>query len=373
MAALARRHGLEPALAMRRAMNDTVVEVGRIADAERIDCHYLAGGTVRLARTQAQLARSRTQVRRDAEFGHVDGLTLLSAGEATARVGATGVHGAVYVPHCARIHPARLVRGLALAVERRGGRIAEQTSAVSVAAGTVVTDRGTVRARHVIRATEAWTATLRGSERDVVPVYSLMIATEPLPDAFWSRAGLAAGETFNDQRHLIIYGQRTADGRFAFGGRGAPYHFGSRIDPTSDWVPAVFSALRRTLLHLFPDLAGHRFTHAWGGPLGVPRDWHASVGLDPATGMGWAGGYVGDGVGTANLSGRTLADLVLGQDTELTRLPWVRHRSPRWEPEPLRWLGVNGGLRAMAFADVEERITSRPSVMARLMAPLLGQ
>ncbi len=91
-----------------------------------------------------------------------------------------------------------------------------------------------------------------------------------------------------------------------------------------------------------------------------------------ATGLGWAGGYVGDGVGTTNLAGRTLRDLVLGHETELTRLPWVGHRSRRWEPEPLRWLGVNVGLRAMTLADAEERLTGRPSRIARAMAPLLG-
>jgi glycine/D-amino acid oxidase-like deaminating enzyme len=130
--------------------------------------------------------------------------------------------------------------------------------------------------------------------------------------------------------------------------------------------------LRATLVEMLPPLAGARFTHAWGGALGVPRDWVASVGLDRTTGLAWAGGYVGDGVAASNLAGRTLADLVLGRATPLTRLPWVGHRSRRWEPEPLRWLGVNAGLRAMALADVEERLTGHPSRIARLMAPLTG-
>ena len=63
---------------------------------------------------------------------------------------------------------------------------------------------------------------------------------------------------------------------------------------------------------------------------------------------------------------------MLGRDTDLTRLPWVGHRSKRWEPEPLRWLGINAGLRAMTVADAEERVTRRPSVIAKAMAPLLG-
>jgi glycine/D-amino acid oxidase-like deaminating enzyme len=229
-----------------------------------------------------------------------------------------------------------------------------------------------VRAPYVVRATEGFTPRLPGLERAVVPVYSLIIATEPLPSAVWDEIGLARRETFSDHRHLIIYGQRTADDRLVFGGRGAPYHLRSRISPAFDRDPRVFAALHATLLDLFPVLKGTRFTHAWGGPLGIPRDWCASVGLDRDTGLAWAGGYVGDGVSTTNLAGRTLTDLILDRSTELTALPWVGHRSPSWEPEPLRWLGINAGLRAMTLADAEESLTGRPSLVARAMAPLLG-
>jgi glycine/D-amino acid oxidase-like deaminating enzyme len=204
-----------------------------------------------------------------------------------------------------------------------------------------------------------------------VPVYSLIIATEPLPAEVWEQIGLRRRETFSDHRHLIIYGQRAPDDRLVFGGRGAPYHFGSRIRPSYDRVPRVFSDLHATLLDLFPAVGGAAITHRWGGALGISRDWTASVGLDRATGVGWAGGYVGDGVTTTNLAGRTLADLVLGRDTELTRLPWVGHRSRAWEPEPLRWLGINAGLRAMTWADREEAWTGRASRVARLVSPLI--
>ncbi len=372
VSALARRHGRERALAMRRAMNGCVEEVGRVAAAEGIDCDYLQGGTVSLARTAVQLNRARRAVTSDAAFDGVDGVELLDAEQAREHLGATRVLGGTYTPHCARIHPARLARGLAEAVERRGGRIAEGTRALRIEAGRVVTDRGTVRAAHVVRATEAWTSHLPGSERAVIPVYSLIVATEPLPASFWAEVGLARGQTFNDERHLIIYGQRTADDRLVFGGRGAPYHRGSRIEPGFDRDEQVFGSLRATARELFPALSASSFTHAWGGPLGIPRDWHAGVGLDRSTGIGWAGGYVGDGVGTANLAGRTLADLIRGVDSDLVALPWVNHRSPRWEPEPLRWLAVNAGLRTMTLADAEERLTRRESVLARLMAPMLG-
>jgi glycine/D-amino acid oxidase-like deaminating enzyme len=269
------------------------------------------------------------------------------------------------------LHPARLVRGLAEAVERRGVTIHERTRVTRIEPGAAVTEHGTVRAATVVRATEGYTSQLAGHRRAVAPVYSLVIATEPLSPATWDEIGLARRETFSDHRHLIVYGQRTADDRLVFGGRGAPYHLGSRIRPAYDRDEKVFAGLYSTLLDLFPVLAGTRVTHAWGGALGIPRDWTASVGLDRTTGLAWAGGYVGDGLSTTNLAGRTLRDLVLGRDTDLTRLPWVGHRSNDWEREPLRWLGINAGLRAMTFADAEESVTRSPSLVARIVSPLL--
>ena len=235
-----------------------------------------------------------------------------------------------------------------------------------------MTEHGIARARIIIRATEAWTARLPGTRRAIAPVYSLMIATEPLDARFWAEVGLDRGQTFADGRHLIVYGQRTADDRIAFGGRGAPYHAGSAIRADFDRDARVADRLRTALVELLPGAADATVTHTWGGPLGIPRDWHASVGLDTETGIGWAGGYVGDGVATTNLAGRTLADLVTGVDSPHTRLPWVGHRSPDWEPEPLRWAGITAGLRGAALADVEERVTGRESRIARVLAPLLG-
>jgi glycine/D-amino acid oxidase-like deaminating enzyme len=378
LAKLARLADKDAAAAMQRAMHATVDEVGRVAQAEGIDCHWAKGGTVMLARSPVQLERAQAEVDEAREFGFgEDDLRLLTAAEATSLAAAEGVVGGTFTPHCAAIHPARLARGLFAAIQRAGVSVYERTPVLSLAPGQVITRSGTVRARYVIRATEGYTPRLPGLRRAIVPVYSLMIATEPLPAAVWDQIGLAARPTFGDLRHLIIYGQRTADGRFAFGGRGAPYHFGSSIRPGYDQVPAVFAALQRTLTELFPVLGDVLGTvpvsHHWGGPLGIARDWCASVGLDRDTGLGWAGGYVGDGVGTTNLAGRTLADLVTGTDSELTRLPWVGHRSPDWEPEPLRWLGVNAGLRTMNLADYEEARTGRPSRAAAFMGRFLGE
>ena len=373
LAKLTRMAGRDAAIAMYRAMQQTVDEVGRVAAAEGIDCDWAKGGTVHLARSATQLERARAEIAEAREFGFgEEDLRLLTAGEARERAEATDVLGATYTPHCAAIHPARLVRGLAEAVRRRGVAVHEATRVTEIAPGILRTTRGTVRAQHVIRATEGYTPRLPGLERAIAPVYSLMIATEPLPEETWDQIGLAGRPTFADYRHMVIYGQRTADGRLAFGGRGAPYHLGSAIRPGFDRVPAVFDMLRHTLADLFPVLANAKVTHTWGGPLGVPRDWCASVGVDPATGLGWAGGYVGDGVSTTNLAGRTLADLILGTGSDLTRLPWVNHHSPRWEAEPLRWLGMNTGRHVMSWADRREPRTGRQSRAAQAFGRFLG-
>jgi glycine/D-amino acid oxidase-like deaminating enzyme len=374
LARLERMSDRAGAIAMQRAMHETVDEVGRVAAAEGIDCHWAKGGTVMLARSPLQLERAREEVEeaRAYGFGQED-LRLLSPAEASTMVAATSVQGGTYTPHCAAIHPSRLVRGLADVLRQQTGvSIFERTEVQEIHPGRIVTRLGTARARYVIRATEGYTPAMAGFKRAVAPVYSLMIATEPLPDAIWDEIGLTGRPTFGDLRHLIIYGQRTADGRFAFGGRGAPYHLGSSVRPSFDRVPAVFAELRRTLAELFPVLGDVRVTHSWGGPIGIARDWCASVGLDPETGIGWAGGYVGDGLSTTNLAGRTLADLITGADSELIRLPWVGHRSPEWEPEPLRWLGLNAGLKVMDLADRSEARTGRPSRVAGFMDRLTG-
>jgi glycine/D-amino acid oxidase-like deaminating enzyme len=368
---IARRHGRQAALSMLEALRDTVHEVGRATESAAIDCGFHRGGTLVLARSDAQVARAGAEVRHAEQWGL--GTRWLDAAEATERLAASRVAGATANPHCARVHPRRLVDGLAATVVNRGALLVEGARASTIEPGRVVlVDGRELHGRHVIRATEGWTPQLSGQRRTVAPVYSLMVATEPLTDDEWAGIGLEGREVFADHRHVIIYGQRTLDGRLAFGGRGAPYHFGSRVRPEFDQEARVFEDLRATLRDLLPQLGGTTFTHAWGGPLGIARDWQPSVGHDASTGLGWAGGYVGDGVAASNLAGRTLADLVTGRATALTQLPWVGHRSRRWELEPLRWVGINAGLRLAQAADREEAHTGRPARVGRLLEALTG-
>ncbi|MGW7754540.1 NAD(P)/FAD-dependent oxidoreductase [Streptomyces violaceusniger] len=367
--ALAKEYGHDAATAQYAAMRGAVSEVVAVAAAEGVDADIAHSGTVVLARSEPQLGRARMEAVEAEPFGL--GLSLLDASQARSMVHAEGILGATFTPHCAAVNPAKLVRSLARVAEDRGALIFERTAATRIEPGRVRTGRGTVHADVVVQATEGYTPTLAGLRRTIAPVYSMVIATEPLPEATWERIGLAERQTFSDYRHMIIYGQRSVENRLVLGGRGAPYHFGSSTHPNHDHQAALHATLRHTMVELFPALHKAHITHQWGGPVGITRDWHASVGL--TDGLAWAGGYVGDGVSTANLAGRTLTDLILNRQSDLTTLPWVGHHSPRWEPEPLRWLGIRAGTATMAFADAYENRTGRPSRLATLMAKLTGQ
>lgn len=371
--ALARASSRDEAVRMKRTMIAAIDEVERVANLEGWDIRFARGGTIVAARTPVQWESAQEEVTsaRSWGFGEED-MRLLNAREAAEHMQATDVLGGTYTPHCAALDPARLVRQLAASVVRSGVAIYEHTPATSIERGAVHTTRGTVRAEVVVRATEGYTRTLKGHARTLAPVYSMMLATEPLSPDTWAAIGLARRQTFSDGRNLIIYGQRTGDDRIAFGGRGAPYAFGSRISPDQDRNAAVHRALWDVLVDMLPAVAGASVTHTWGGPLGVPRDWWASCGFDRASGLAWSGGYVGDGVTTTNLGGRTLADLITGTESELTTLPWVGHKSRAWEPEPFRWLATNAGVRVMTSADRIEARTGRRSLRAKLMVRKLG-
>jgi len=356
--ALARAHGRRPAVDLYRAMFATVGEVVSFAGPDIAH----RGGTISLARSPAQHARLTAEAAELAGFGiGDDDVRLVGRSEAEATCNATGVSGGLFSPHCAAVHPLALAHALADDVARRGVTIVEGCALERVTPGSgrgrrllAVTTAGPVCADVVVLATEAYTASLPGRRRELLPLYSMMIGSEPLDDEQWAAIGLGDRTTFGDARRTVIYGQRTADGRLAFGGRGAPYHLGSRVEDRFDHDERVRRHLGATVAELFPSLGGVRFPFHWGGALGVPRDWHPFVRFDPASGLAAAGGYVGDGVATANLAGRTLADLILGRDTDLTRLCWVGHRARRWEPEPLRWLGVHLAAVAARKADAAD-------------------
>jgi glycine/D-amino acid oxidase-like deaminating enzyme len=360
---LVTRFGMERFTHQRHVLERSVGELGESARGDGIDAHFFQGGTVVVARNEVQAHRLRDSVEKSRQLGvAASDLAWLEKSEADQRATLSNSLGATYTPHCARIHPARLVRGLSDVDESLGVQIFENTNVTRILPGTgsrqpeVVTVGGSVHADFVVRATEGYTPTLPGERRTVAPFYSLMIATEPLPDSFWDEVGFAHHETFADDRRLIIYGQRTKDNRFAFGGRGASYHFGSTVEQRFDSDGRVFTMLEAMLRELFPTMNG-AVTHRWGGPLAMPRDQTPSVLVDFNTGVASAGGYTGDGVVLSRVASIALADLLTSPDTEtdFTRLSFVQHHSRRWEAEPLRWLGINSAIRLATMADRTEQ------------------
>ena len=273
---------------------------------------------------------------------------------------------------CQEMLPAMI--GLADAVERSGVRIVEGTEVLSYTSGQVITAKGTVTAPVILRGTEGFTATLKGHKRDWLPLNSAQIATAILPPEVWAKIGWDGHELIGDLNNSYCYCQRTREGRITVGARGVPYKFGSKMDKNGAPDAETIRRLTEVLHRYFPQAAAYPIEHAWCGVIGVPRDWCATVGFDKATGLGWAGGYVGVGVSTSNLAGRTLADLVLGKDTEITRLPWVNRRVRVWEREPFRWLGVHTMYTLLRLADRrEERLGIGPSRFAKFGNWLTGR
>ena len=371
---LTRRFGKEATRDLLLEMRGAVDEIGRVAGAEGIDAQYFRGGQLRIARGQAQVPGIQAAYESARSLGMEEDLVLLDAGETAERIRVSGARGSLFNPHCATVHPARLARGLAGAVERLGGEIFEGTTVTDFETGAsprLVTDVGEVHAGAVVLAGEAYLARLPKLRREVLPIYSLIVLTEPLSEARWAEIGWEGRECVASNRYTVDYLSRTADGRILFGGRGAPYHYGSRIRDDFDLHHPTHEMLRRTAREWFPALEGARFTHAWGGPLAMPRDWMPTMSYDPAKGLATARGYTGQGVATANLSGRTLAGLILGQDTAVTRLPTVNHETRPWEPEPLRWLGARYVQRGLMKADDHAERTGEPPT-GKTLAERLG-
>lgn len=338
-------------------------EVGAVLQREGIDCDYRKGGVLYCA---ARYPEQQTSLREYLHELHGEGLTQhdyrwLEPADLAAQLRVANPYGAIYSPHCATIQPAKLVRGLARCVEALGVEIYEQSRVTDWQPGLVRTAHGSVRADWVVPAVEGYAASLPPLGRYQLPVQSLIVATEPLPADVWAQIGLDRGQAFSEASRQVTYGQRTADDRLVFGARGG-YRFGGQL--RSDFnLTTDERELRRYLFgELFPQLRNVRLTHAWGGNLGMARHFHPHMLRDRKNGIALAGGYGGEGVGASNLGGRTLADLILGQDSQLTRQPWVMSDShigqlSGWEPEPCRWLGYNAIIRSFVH---EDRVLADP-------------
>ncbi|MFS0705105.1 NAD(P)/FAD-dependent oxidoreductase [Cellulomonas sp. 179-A 9B4 NHS] len=300
-AAVAFDHGDRAARDLSAALRDAVVEVGGVVAAEEVDVRFAYGGLVRLARTGPAVGRLAAAVADAARRG--DDLQLLDPVAAVDRVRADGVLAAAWTPDAAHVDPLRLVRGLAHVVEARGGRVAERTRALRVAPRAVVTAQGTVRARQVVLTGGA--LAVAGSPTAVVRRRTQVLATDPLPPRAWAALALRAGTTVVEDRHRPLTLVRTSDDRLVAAGP----------EDVLERVPA-----------LLPDLGPHAVRHVWDAPVTVARGGRRTVGADASAGLAWSAGGDRDtheGAAVTNLAGRVLADLLVGADSPLVRLPWV--------------------------------------------------
>jgi glycine/D-amino acid oxidase-like deaminating enzyme len=363
---LARLHGEDAAKAMQQATYDAVDEVGRALADAGIDGGFHKGGELLVARGRHGEPGLVEAYEEYARFGFGDRYRLLSGDEARARVNIAGVTRGLHTDSAAVVHPGRLTRGLARHVESLGVTIHEGTAVTAfrprdaTGRAALVTARGEVRAPVIVLAGEAYLTELPQLHRQLVPLWSLIVLTEPVSDAAWAEIGWGNREVVASTRLSIDYLSRTEDGRILFGGRGAPYRFGSPIRPEYDRHGPTHDRLKGFVREWFPMLRDIRFTHEWGGPLGMPRDWHPTMAYDERSGIATARGYVGHGVSTTNLAGRVLTDLVTGARTPLTALPLVNHRSRDWEIEPFRWLGVRYAQWAVGRIDARAERTGVP-------------
>ncbi|MGH3661771.1 MAG: NAD(P)/FAD-dependent oxidoreductase [Micromonosporaceae bacterium] len=387
--------GKDGVVDLQRACFEAIDEVLALMRRHGHDVDAVRGGYLQVARTPAELRRVHRAVAADREWGLTEAdVRMLDAEQLRERVRVRGALGAQFSPHNATLNPAKLVTALAAIVEAAGVAIYEGTRASAISPGEVATDRGRVRADVVLRATEGYTPGLPRGARELLPMNSSMIATEPIPEERWEALGWQGREGLSGASHRYFYAQRTADNRIALGGRGLPYRFGSRVDRDGQLDPWTIRQLRGILEDVFglrisggasgPGSSNGaakggsdsvRIDHAWCGVLGVPRDWTPSVRYDPGARIGAAGGYVGQGVTAAYVAGRTLADLVTGEDSRFSQLPWANRRWRAWEPEPLRFLGAYTmyGLYQAADGIENRRRAEATSVLARLADTISGR
>ena len=357
-ATLEKRHGVDLTTRLFRSLSQSIDEIGKFAESSAPQAHFVKSGTVMFARNKAQERR----LKASEDELH----TWKSAQELNDMIRVSDLRGGLFNPECATINPFGLVEGLVSHLKAKGVEIHEGYFATRVAEG-VLANSTFIKAPIVIQATEVF----GGPGRDFIPLYSLMIATEPLSEAIWQEIGVKSRFTFAEGSHLINYAQRTADNRIAIGGRGATYPYGSRLQPEKESTAHVHEHLKELLQQWFPALRGTKFTHEWGGAVAITRNWEPYVHFDAETGFGRLGGYAGDGVTMSYLASKILASLIESKSDPITELHFVNRKIRQWEPEPLRYLAVNSMVKLSGIADKEEGRTGRPSVVSKIIAPLI--
>jgi len=322
-----------------RAIGATIARYG-------IDCDWQRSGELTVATAPHHLDELAD------EAAERDGVTLLDQDAARAEVNSPTYLGALSEPdRMALVEPARLAWGLRRACLDLGVRIHEHSRADRLHGGTLSTSTGSVRAERIALATNAFPSLLRRLRRYTVPVYDLVLVTEPLSAAQLRDVGWRHRQGVGDASNLFHYYRLTRDDRILWGGYTPLYHFGSRIDPQFELRQRIHTMLAKHFFTTFPQLEGLHFTHRWGGVIDTSTRFCAFFGTAHAGKVGYALGYTGLGVGATRFGADVMLDLLYGEDTERTRLRMVRERPMAFPPEPVRSAAIHLTRWSMARAD----------------------
>ena len=357
-ATLIKRHGVESTNRLFNLLDSSINEIGEFAGNFAPDTGFRRSGTMMFARNRGQEQR----LRQGEDSDHI----WLDKDKAGDLLRVSGIRGALFNEKCATVQPYELAIGLARHLKEKGVSIFTRSRATHIDNGVLVKSFR-VNASTVIKATEVFGE----ANRDFIPLYSIMVATEPLEESLWREIGNNQRFTFAEGAHLINYAQRTVDNRIAIGGRGARYPWNSKLDPRREETASVHRRLKKQVIDWFPSLRNVQFTHAWGGAVAITRDWEPYAIWDKEKGFGRIGGYAGDGVTMSYLAARALAAEIIERDDESRLLHFVNRAIRQWEPEPLRYLAVNTLVELNGVADREERFTGRPSYLERIIAPMI--
>jgi len=357
-----------------KAVAVAVDGIGQFAKENGVDCDYEKNGIITASTTAWQDAIIENDVKAAQEMG-IQGIRFLDGQTVRDLVHSPTYRCAHEEGACAILNPAKLAWGLAGAIRKKGVALYEGTPVKQVRRADggveVKTEGGLLRAEKAVLATNAYSVHFPHIAKWVVPLYTYIVLTEPLTQEQWDSIGWKGRQGIEDRFGGLHYYRPTADGRIAWGGDAFPYHFGSSIGPQYDQDETVFARLRASFARTFPTLAGVKFTHAWGGPVGITIRFVPTFGSVEGGRIHYGIGYSGHGVAPTYVGGEILRDLVLDRKTERTNLCLVKKQAVAFPPEPLRYLAVTASLRYLDRQDQSETVVKPPFLM-RIVQRLEG-
>jgi putative aminophosphonate oxidoreductase len=339
---LERLFGLQEAVRLVKASEQSIYAIGDFCHAHGIDADYRLDGTLYTATNRAQMGATDGVIAALERQG-INSFQRLPVEQVQRLAGSAKHLEGWFSPAAATVQPGKLVRGLRRIALERGVRIHEGTAMTGLQEGPqagVETAGGTVRAARVVLGLNAWMArAFPQFERSVAIVSSDMIITEPQP-ALLKQIGLTSGVSVLDSRIFVHYYHNTSDGRLMLGKGGNTFAYGGRMLPVFDQPSPYEPLLRRSLGEFFPSLTQVPVAATWNGPsdrsvTGLP--FFGRLGTQGNVFYGF--GYSGSGVGPCHMGGQILSSLALGLDNEWTRSPLINGPLGYFPPEPIRYLG----------------------------------